>query len=67
MPHKISVKCSQPISQTVKPDFLNYLNNFAFNEASYEFRKYTREYTFYDAVMFNSFFVFSITIDRYLI
>ena len=32
MPHTISVKCSQPISQTVKPYLLNNLNNFAFNE-----------------------------------
>ena len=55
MPHTISVKCSQPISQTVKPYFLNYLNNFAFNEALYEFRKYTGEDTYYDSVMFNSF------------
>ena len=67
MPHTISVKCSQPISQTVKPYFLNNLNNFAFNKALCEFRKYTGEYTYNDAVMFNSFFVFSITIDRYLI
>ena len=56
MPHKISVKCSQPISQTVKLYFLNYLNNFAFNEALYEFRKYTGEDTYYDSVMFNSFY-----------
>ena len=55
MPHTISVKCSQPISQTVKPYFLNNLNNFAFNEALYEFRKYTGEDTYYDSVMFNSF------------
>ena len=48
MPRKISVKCSQPISQTVKPYFLNNLNNFAFNEALYEFRKYTGEDTYYD-------------------
>ena len=59
MPHTISVKCSQTISQTisqtVKPYFLNNLNNFAFNEALYEFRKYTGEDTYYDSVMFNSF------------
>ena len=55
MPHTISVKCSQPISQTVKPYLLNNLNNFAFNEALYEFRKYTGEDTYYDSVMFNSF------------
>ena len=47
MPHTISVKCSQPISQRVKPYFLNNLNNFAFNEALYEFRKYTGEDTYY--------------------
>ena len=55
MPHTISVKCSQPISQTVKPDFLNYLNNFAFNEALYKFSKFTGEDTYHDSVMFNSF------------
>ena len=55
MPHTISVKCSQPISQTVKPYFLNYINNFAFNEALYEFRKYTEEDTYYYLVMFNYF------------
>ena len=55
MPHTISVKCSQPISQAVKAYFLNDLNNFAFNEALYEFRKYTGEDTYYDSVMFNSF------------
>ena len=54
MPHKISVKCSQPISQTVKPYFLNYLNNYAFNEALYKFRKYTGEDTYYDSELFNS-------------
>ena len=55
MPLTISLKCSQPISQTVKPYFLNNLKNFAFNEALYEFRKYTGEGTYYDTVMFNSF------------
>ena len=55
MPLTISVKCSQPISQTVKPYFLNNLKNFAFNEALYEFRKYIGEGTYYDTVMFNSF------------
>ena len=55
MPHTISVKCSQPISQAVKQYFLNNLNNFAFNKALYEFRKYTGEDTYYDSVMFNSF------------
>ena len=55
MPQTISVKGSQPISHTVKQYFLNYLNNFAFNEALYEFRKYTGEDTYYDSVMFNSF------------
>ena len=55
MPHTISVKCSQRISQTVKLYFLNNLNNFAFNEALYEFRKYTGEDTYYGLVMFNSF------------
>ena len=55
MPHTISVKCSQPISQTVKPYLLHNLNNFAFNEGLYEFRKYTGEDTYYDSVMFNSF------------
>ena len=54
MPHTISVKCSQPISRTVKPYFLNNLNNFAFNEASFEFRKYTGEDTYYDSELFNS-------------
>ena len=56
MPHKISVKCSQPISQTVKLYFLNYLNNFAFNEALYKFRKFTGEDTYHDPVMFDSFY-----------
>ena len=56
MPHTISVKCSQPISQTVKPYFLNYLNNFAFNEALYKFRKFTGEDTYHDSVMFDSFY-----------
>ena len=55
MPHKISVKCSQPISQAVNPYFLNYFNDFAFNEALREFRKHTGEDTYYDSVMFNSF------------
>ena len=55
MPHTISVKRSQPISQVVKQYFLNNLNNFAFNKALYEFRKYTGEDTYYDSVMFNSF------------
>ena len=55
MPHTISVKCSQPISQTVKPYFLSNLNNFAFNEGLYEFRKYTGEDTYHDSVMFSSF------------
>ena len=55
MPHRISVKYIQPISQTVKPYFLINLNNFAFNEALYEFRKYTGEDTYHDSVMFNSF------------
>ena len=55
MPLTISVKCSQPISQRVKPYFLSNLNNFAFNEALHEFRKYTGEDTYYDSVMFNSF------------
>ena len=55
MPHTISVKCSQTLSQTVKPYFLNNLNNFAFNEALYEFRKYTGEVTYYESVMFNYF------------
>ena len=56
MPHTISVKCRQPRSHTVKPYFLNYLNNFAFNEALYEFRKYTGEDTYYESVMFNTFY-----------
>ena len=56
MPHTISVKCSQPISQTVKPYFLNYLNNFAFNEALYKFRKFTGEDTYHDPVMLDSFY-----------
>ena len=51
MPHKISVKCSQPISQTVKPYFLNYLNNFAFNKALYKLRKFAGEDTYHDSVM----------------
>ena len=55
MPHTNSVKCSQPISQAVKAYFLNNLNNFAFNKALYEFRKYTGADTYYDSVMFNSF------------
>ena len=55
MPHTISVKRSQTISQVVKQYFLNNLNNFAFNKALYEFRKYTGEDTYYDSVMFNSF------------
>ena len=55
MPHTISVKRSQPISQVVKQYFLNNLNNFAFNKALYEFRKYTGEDIYYDPVMFNSF------------
>ena len=55
MPHTIPLKCSQPISQAVKAYFLNNLNNFAFNEGLYEFKKYTGEDTYYDSVMFNSF------------
>ena len=55
MPHTIPLKCSQPISQAVKAYLLNNLNNFAFNEGLYEFRKYTGEDTYYDSVMFNSF------------
>ena len=55
MPHTISVKFSQPIGQTVKQYFLNNLNNFAFNEALYELRKYTGEDTYYNSVMFNPF------------
>ena len=58
MPHTISVKCSQPISQAVKAYFLNNLNNFAFNKALYEFRKYTGEDTYYASVMFNTFYSF---------
>ena len=58
MPHKISVKCSQPVSQTVKPYFFNNLKNFAFNEALSEFRKYTGEDTYYASVMFNTFYSF---------
>ena len=56
MPHTIPLKCSQPIRQAVKAYFLNNLNNFAFNEALYEFRKHTGEDTYYDSVMFNSFY-----------
>ena len=56
MLHIISVKCSQPISQRVKPYFFSNLNNFAFNEALHEFRKSTGEDTYYDSVMFNTFY-----------
>ena len=55
MPHTISVKCSQPINQTVKPYLFNYLNNFAFNKALSKFRKHTGEDTYYNSVMSNSF------------
>ena len=48
MPHTISVKYSQPTSQTVKPYFLNNLNDFAFNESLYEFRKNTGEDIYYN-------------------
>ena len=56
MLHTISVKCSQPKSQTVKQYFLNNLNNFAFNEALYKFRKFTGEDTYHDPVTFDSFY-----------